>query len=62
MNYNHNQCFGLFKFLSGDRKFYLNNSKGYSRKIISTQTDYNRQKPFNAFNQTWLKLSSVYDS
>jgi len=29
---------GLFKFLSGYRKFHLNSPKGYSWKIISAQT------------------------
>jgi len=33
MNYDHNKDFGLSKFLSGYRKFYLNSQKGYSRKI-----------------------------
>jgi len=30
--------FGLFKFQSGYKKFYLNNQKGYSRKLIYAQT------------------------
>jgi len=38
MNYDHNKMFGLFKFLSGYRKLYLNSPKGYSRKIINAQT------------------------
>ena len=38
MNYDHNKNFGLFKFQSGYRKFYLNSPKGYSRKIINAQT------------------------
>jgi len=38
MNYDHNKNFGLFKFQSGYRKYYLNSLKGYSRKIINTQT------------------------
>jgi len=39
MNYDHNKMFGLFKFQSGYRKFYLNSPKGYSRKIIYAQTE-----------------------
>ena len=38
MTYDYNKTFGLFKFESGYRKFYLNNPTGYSRKIISAQT------------------------
>ena len=38
MNYDHNQFFGLFKFQSVYRKFYLNRPNGYSRKIINVQT------------------------
>ena len=41
MNYDHNQMFGLFKFQSSYRKFYLNSPKGYSRKIINAQTETN---------------------
>ena len=39
MTYYYNKNFGLFKFQSGNRKFHLNSPKGYSRKIISAQTD-----------------------
>jgi len=35
MNYDHNKKFGLFKFHSGYRKFFLHSPKGYSRKIIN---------------------------
>jgi len=42
MNYDHNKIFGLFKFQSGYRKFYLNSPKGYSRKIINAQTALHR--------------------
>ena len=31
---------GLFKFNSGYKKLYLNSPKGYRRKIINAQTDY----------------------
>jgi len=39
VKYDHNHL-GLFIFQSGYRKFYLNSTKGYSRKIINAQTDY----------------------
>jgi len=32
IDYDHNKYFGLFKFQSGYRKFYMNSAKGYSRK------------------------------
>ena len=38
MNFDHNKKIGIFKFLSGYRKLYLNSPKGYSRKIINVQT------------------------
>ena len=38
MNYDHNKKFGLLKFHSGYGKFNLNIPKGYSLKIINTQT------------------------
>jgi len=40
MHYDHNQFFGLLKFQSGYRKFYLNSPTGYGRKIINSQTDF----------------------
>ena len=39
MNYDHNQFYGLFKFQSGYRKFYLNSPKGYCQKIINAQNE-----------------------
>ena len=39
MNYDNNKKCGLFKFQSGCKKLYLNSPKGYSRKIINSQTD-----------------------
>jgi len=36
--YDYNKKFRLLTFLSGYRKFHLNSSKGYNRKIISSQT------------------------
>jgi len=39
MNYDHNKKFGLIKFYSGYGKFNLNSPKGYSLKIINTQTE-----------------------
>ena len=44
MNYGNNKIFGLFKFQSGYRKFYLNSPNGYSGKIINMQTVRNQQK------------------
>ena len=38
MNYDHNKKFGLLKFHSGYGKLNLNSPKGYSLKIINTQT------------------------
>jgi len=35
MNYDHNKNFGLFKFHSGYRKFYLNSPTGYSQKQLT---------------------------
>jgi len=40
MNFDHNKNFGLYKFQSSYRKLYLNNPKGYSKKIINAQTVY----------------------
>ena len=39
MNYYNNKKFGLLQFYSGYGKFYFNSPKGYSQKIINTQTD-----------------------
>jgi len=38
MNFDHNKKFGLLKFHSGYEIFYFNSPKGYTRKIINTQT------------------------
>jgi len=40
INYDYNKKFGLLKVHSGYGKFNLNSPKGYSLKIINTQTDY----------------------
>jgi len=40
MNYDHNKKFGLLKFHSGYGKKKFNSPKGYYRKIINAQTDY----------------------
>ena len=49
MNYDHNKTFGLLKFYSGYGKFYFNSPKGYTRKIIHAQTDYERNyAPLNS--------------
>ena len=39
MNYDLNKYFALFKFQSDYWKIYLNSPRGYSRNIISVQTD-----------------------
>jgi len=43
VHYDYNKKLGIFEFQSGYRKIYLNSPKGYSRKIISAQTDQNIQ-------------------
>jgi len=62
MNYDHNQFFGQFKFQSGYRKLYLNSPKGYSRKIINAQTewDLNNQQQIKSIDLSinrWLQAS-----
>jgi len=42
INYDHNKKFGLLKFHSNYDIIYLNSPKGYSLKIINTQTDTSR--------------------
>ena len=55
MNYDHNRNFGLFKFQSGYSKLYLNSPKGFSRKIISAQTDTD----IKPIPDIWLALFKI---
>jgi len=61
MNYDPNKYFGLFKFQSGYRKFYLNIRKGYSRKIhmqtdVTLKTLCDRHIIFHCFNYLVIPL------
>jgi len=50
INYDYHKNFGLLKYMSGNRKLYSNILKGYSRKIISAQTEPHGMLVFTSCN------------
>ena len=59
MNFDHNKMFRLFNFQSGYRKLYLNNPKGYNKKIINVQTG-NTVCKWYALQEIWQRAKTSY--